>query len=163
MACKNAMITNVITAHPDETVDTVLNRLKEHAIRCVPVVDDEGILLGLFCLKTVLEGLLPVAVTMPDGLQRLNFVVGATPGIAKRLYKLRPQKIKDVMNEDVYVVHPDTETWESFRLIVSYGSPIPVVEKETGKLVGIVSEQSAIKEMDKVIDALETEGELPQK
>ena len=162
MACENAMITNVIKAHQDETVETVLNRLKEHSLRCLPVTDDDGILVGIFCLKRVLENLLPVSVTMPDGLQRLNFVVGATPGIAKRLYKLKPQKVSQVMDTEVYVVHPETETWESFRLIVNYGSPIPVVEKETGKLIGIISEQSAVKEMDNVIKRLEEEGELPK-
>lgn len=162
MACESAMITEVITAHPDETVETVLNRLSEHSLRCVPVIDDNGILVGLFCLKKVLENLLPVSVTMPDGLQRLNFIVGATPGIAKRLYKLKPKKISDIMDQDVYVVHPETETWEGIRLMVTYGSPIPVVEKETGKLCGLISEQSSIIEMDNVIKQLENEGELPR-
>lgn len=157
------MITNVIKAHPDETVEVVLERLEKHSLRCLPVVNDDGVLVGILSLKKILEELLPVSVTMPDGLQRLNFVVGATPGIAKRLHKLKPVKVKEVMEEDIVVVHPETETWESFRLIVNYGSPIPVVEKETGELVGLISEQSAIKEMHSVITGLEKEGELPSK
>ncbi|MBL4588722.1 MAG: CBS domain-containing protein [Alphaproteobacteria bacterium] len=160
MSCESAMITEVITAKPDETVETVLARLSKHSLRCVPVIDDEGVLVGLFCLNKVLENLLPVAVTMPDGLQRLNFVVGAAPGIAKRLNKLISKNISEVMDEDMYVVHPTTQSWEAIRLMVRYGSPIPVVEKDTGKLCGLISEQSSILELDQVIRQLEKDGEI---
>ena len=160
MSCESAMITEVITAKPDETVETVLARLSKHSLRCVPVIDDEGVLVGLFCLNKVLENLLPVAVTMPDGLQRLNFVVGAAPGIAKRLNKLKSKNISEVMDEDMYVVHPTTQSWEAIRLMVRYGSPIPVVEKDTGKLCGLISEQSSILELDQVIRQLEKDGEI---
>ncbi len=160
MSCETAMITKIIKAHPDETVEDVLNKLDEYSLRCVPVVDSKGILVGRFCLEKVLENLLPIAVTMPDGLQRLNFVVGASPGIAKRLHKLKSKKIKDVMSEETHVVYPNTETWEAIRLMVQYGSPIPVVEKKTGALRGLISEQSAIGEMNNIIKKLEEEGEL---
>ncbi len=160
MSCESAMITEVITAKPDETVETVLARLSKYSLRCVPVVDNEGVLVGLFCLNKVLENLLPVAVTMPDGLQRLNFVVGAAPGIAKRLNKLKAKNISEVMDEDMYVVHPTTQSWEAIRLMVRYGSPIPVVEKDTGKLCGLISEQSSILELDQVIGQLEKDGEI---
>jgi CBS-domain-containing membrane protein len=150
----------VIKAHPDETVETVLNRLDEHSLRCVPVIDDEDVLVGTFHLEKVLEHLLPVAVTMPDGLKRLNFVVGASPGIAKRLHKLKPKLVKDVMEKDIYVVHPETQTWEAIRLIVNYGSPISVVERETGKLLGLISEQTVMAEMNGIIKELDEEGTL---
>jgi len=97
---------------------------------------------------------------MPDGLQRLNFVVGAAPGIAKRLNKLKSKNISEVMDEDMYVVHPTTQSWEAIRLMVRYGSPIPVVEKDTGKLCGLISEQSSILELDQVIRQLEKDGEI---
>ncbi len=160
MSCDTAMITEVITAKEDETVEEALNRLNKHSLRCLPVVNNDGALMGLLSLNKVLESLLPVAVTMPDGLQRLNFVVGASPGIAKRLNKIRAKKVSEVMNEDMYVVHPTTPTWEAIRLMVKYGSPIPVVEKETGKLCGLISEQSSIKDLDGVIEQLEKEGEI---
>lgn len=162
MTCEHAMITEIIKAHPDDTVEEVLDRLDEHNIRAVPVVDDNGCMVGMFCLNTVLENLLPVAVTMPDGLQRLNFVVGAAPGVAKRLYKLKPKKVSEIMDTDTLVVHPDTQTWEAIRLMVKYGSPIPVVEEESGKLLGLISEQSALADMNHIIKELEQEGVLPQ-
>lgn len=156
------MIKDVYTIRPDDTVETALEKMDKHNIRALPVTDKDNVLVGTLCLKTVLEHLLPVAVTMPDGLQRLNFVVGAAPGVAKRLFKLKPKLVKDVMEDDVIVVHPETQTWEAIRLMVKYTSPIPVVEEHNGKLLGIISEQSALADMTKIIGELQETGVLPQ-
>ncbi|MEC9236750.1 MAG: hypothetical protein VX803_10945, partial [Pseudomonadota bacterium] len=52
---------------------------------------------------------------------------------------------------------PDTPTWEATRLIVKYGSPLPVLEENTGKFVGLISEQSLFSELLEVLEDVEKE------
>ena len=95
MSCEEAMITKVVTLDPDQTVEEALAMLTKKNIRAAPVLDDTGKLLGMFSFHHLLTSLLPVSVTMDDGLQNLDFVIGAAPGVSKRLRKLKPQKVGD--------------------------------------------------------------------
>lgn len=157
MPCRNAMITDVIFCRPNDTVESVMAVMEEKRIRHVPVIDENDVLIGMFGYSHLLKELLPVSVTMEDGLQRLNFVIGASPGVAKRLRKVYPNPVKDHLFKDVVVVAPDTPTWEATRLIVKYGSPLPVLEENTGKFVGLISEQSLFRELLEVLDEVEKE------
>ncbi len=160
MPCENAMITEVVTATADMTVEEVIKLMHDHNIRMVPVLEKDGTLMGVFGNRHLMKNLLPVSVTMEDGLQRLDFIAGATPGVAKRLRKLKPQKVGTLVEKEIMVVRPDTSTWEGVRLIAKYGMPLPVVEKNSGKFLGIISEQSLIDELQRIIEELEDSGEL---
>lgn len=160
MPCKDAIVANPVTGRPDQTVEEIMDVLEKNRIRTVPIVDSENKLLGLFGFDQILKGLLPVAATMEDGLQRLDFVVGAAPGIAKRLRKMKPKPVSDYMKTDCHVVYPDTPTWEAVRLLTKYGSPIPVVDRVSGKMVGIISEQSAIVDLKRILIDLEENEEF---
>jgi|TARA_R110002126_G_scaffold13118_2_gene56357 CBS-domain-containing membrane protein len=155
MPCRNALITDVVSCHPDDTVEKVMAIMEEKRIRHVPVIDENNVLMGMFGYSHLLNELLPVSVKMEDGLQRLNFVIGASPGVAKRLRKVYKNAVKDHLFKDVCVVSPDTPTWEATRLIVKYGSPLPVLEENTGKFVGLISEQSLFAELLDVLDEVE--------
>src|SRR5688500_11879164 len=48
------MSPNVITAHPNEDVLEVLDRMREHGVRRIPVVDDSGMLAGIITLDDIL-------------------------------------------------------------------------------------------------------------
>lgn len=157
MPCEEAMITKVITLDPDQTVEEALATLEKKNIRAAPVLDGSGKLLGMFSFHHLLTNLLPVSVTMDDGLQNLDFVIGAAPGVSKRLRKLKPQKIGEIMDRKVIVLHPHTPIWEGIRLLVKYGSPLPVISEEDGRFLGILTEQSAVHELEKSIDVLEEE------
>ncbi|MAH04759.1 MAG: hypothetical protein CL561_04300 [Alphaproteobacteria bacterium] len=157
MPCRNAMITDVIFCRPNDTVKDVMAVMEENKIRHVPVIDENNVLIGMFGYSHLLKDLLPVSVKMEDGLQRLNFVIGASPGVAKRMRKIFPNPVSQHCFKDVVVVSPDTPTWEATRLIVKYGSPLPVLEENTGKFVGLISEQSLFSELLEVLEDVEKE------
>jgi predicted transcriptional regulator len=159
MPCRNAMITDVVLCRPDDSVEKVMGIMEEASVRHVPIIDYDNVLIGMFGYNHLLKELLPVAVTMEEGLQRLNFVIGASPGVAKRLRKIYPSPVKDHLFKEVVVVSPDTPTWEATRLIVKYGSPLPVLEENTGKFVGLISEQSLFRELLEILDEVEKEEE----
>lgn len=148
MFCRNAMVTDVVSAGPDQTIRDALGLFEQHRIRAVPIVDRGGKLLGLFTFDVMLSNLLPGAVLvnrheMMDVNLRLDYLVDAEPDVAKHLGELLPVKLGEVMDREVRVVHPGTPLWEGMRLLVQHGSPIPVVEEKSRKLLGLLSVQSA--------------------
>ena len=163
MPCKDALLTGALVAKKGQTVEEVVAMLEKENIRAVPVVDEKNILIGLFSYKSLFTRLLPVSATMEDGLQSLDFIVGAVPGIAKRLRKLYPQNVEDIANKDCKVLYPETPSWEAVRLIVKYGSPIPVVDDKTGEFMGIITKQSLMSDFKCIIAELEAEGAFDNK
>jgi CBS domain-containing protein len=51
----HAMTRNVITAHPDETIDEGLARMTDRRVRHLPVVDAEGGLLGIVSIGDLVK------------------------------------------------------------------------------------------------------------
>ena len=157
--CSDSMIQGVLTLKPETSVAEALAIFEEHDIRSIPVVDDTGKLVGLFGLKHLLLGLLPASATMEDGLRRLDFVIGAAPGIAKRLKKVKQKAIGDIMDKNPMVLYQDTATWEALRVMAVHGSPISIVEEKTGNFVGMISRKSLLTSLDKLLQNLEEESD----
>lgn len=151
MPCSDAMITEVISARPDQTVSEALALFNKHGIRSVPVVDEKNAVVGVFSFSHLLYALLPVSSTLGDSILRLkhmdislDHLSGASPWVAKRLNILLPQKLEEVMLKNPKVVRPETPLREGIRLMVKYDSPLPVVKDESNALVGIISSQSTL-------------------
>ncbi|WP_114749349.1 CBS domain-containing protein [Pleomorphovibrio marinus] len=57
---RDHMTTNLITFHPEDTIDHVINVLTKKKISGAPVVDAEGMLVGMIsegdCLKEIIRG-----------------------------------------------------------------------------------------------------------
>lgn len=157
MPCKDAMITNVVTIGPNETVADALAKFDDHAIRCLPVIDEKNQLLGLLNFQTVLQNILPIPVTLDGGIARLkhldlslDHIVGVTPWVAKRLGILMPKRVSDVMVKKPVTVKAETPLREGVRLLVKNGSPVPVVAEDGTTLVGIISSQAAVSTLVKI-------------
>jgi len=152
MHCRNAMVAKAITAGPDDTIGDALALLEQHGIRAIPIVDAGDVLVGWFNFDVVLANLLPGAITvehhgLEDANLRLDYLVDAEDSVAKRLAALSAVQLREVMNADVKVIHPDTPLWEGIRMLFRHGSPMPVVEEAGGRLLGLLSVQSAICEL----------------
>lgn len=152
MPCHAAMTPKHITVSPDQDVETALALMKKENIDAAPVVDKNGILMGVFSIRILMKNLLPVSVVMNDGLQ-LDVAVRAAPGIAKRLKKAAFLKVGDIMERKVMAVNPETPTWEGINHLVQNGGPLLVVESETGKLTGVITYQSALDELQRLKDS----------
>lgn len=156
MFCRNALVPQVITAGPDETIGDALRLLNKHGIRALPIVDAAGKLVGQFNFDAVLSNLLPGPVTVePHGLMdtnlRLDYLVDTEDHVAKRLRELMQVKLSEVMVPEPKVVHAQTPLWEGIRRLFQYGSPLPVVEEDTGRLLGLMSVQSVMCELAKLV------------
>lgn len=155
--CTRAMVSDVTTIKPDQTVEEALQIFKERCIRNVPVVDADGKFLGLFGLRQVLLNLLPKAASMEHGLGNLKFVIDAAPGIAKRLRKLHPVSVSEIMNKNPSICFEDTSTIEALRIMAMEGSPVVVVDRD-GKFKGIISRKTLLDGMYELLEEIEAEA-----
>lgn len=52
---KDAMTPNPVTAHPDDPLPLIAHKMIEHNVRHIPVVDDQGRVLGVISIRQVLR------------------------------------------------------------------------------------------------------------
>tara|TARA_B100001750_G_C15467118_1_gene577695 strand:- start:379 stop:879 length:501 start_codon:yes stop_codon:yes gene_type:complete len=136
-------ITNVITVSENDSVEQALRLLDEKQVRAAPVVDDNGVFKGMFSTHEIIKALVPSYMT--QGIQSLDFATGASTVLASRLKQMFPTRVGNhVLEDDCVKITDKTNTWEALRMLTRYGSPIPVVDPHTKKLIGLISEQSAI-------------------
>ena len=118
---------------------TIHNRAKKQR-RDLPVVDEEGRFKGMLTVDCLLYLVLPKAVTMKQGLDALTFVQDSLGDLRKRLKKYLDKPVTLCLKEkNVAVVHPDTPTVATLLTLYQAKANLPVVEKDTGRLVGTIS------------------------
>jgi CBS domain-containing protein len=132
---KDIMSTNVVTAGPDMLVIDVIKTLLHRHISGLPVVDDDGNLLGIITEHDI-----------------VNFILSGNAAETKAL---------EVMSRTVQTYAPDTP----FEEIVNHFAAhrirrVPVVEG--GKVVGIISRRDIIVEMNRIYDRLVVRTETKQ-
>ena len=148
MPCHSAIVKNLITITTETTVENALKRMKKDKITILPIVDQHNIICGYFSAAILLKNILPVPVNMGGGAQ-LDLTVSAAPGIAKRLHKIQSLPIETFMERKLRKVSGETPTWEGLKIIAEHGAPLFVVEEDTGKLTGMMTEISAIEELER--------------
>lgn len=147
MPCRAAIEKNTLRILPDEDVESAIAKLKKGKVNSAPVVDDQGMLLGLFSFKGLMRNLVPVSVAMADGI-KIDIKVGAAPGVARRLANVKPLKVTEVMERKVQSVGPDDPLWEGVSLLTNHGGPLAVVDDQN-RLLGMISYTSMLEELEK--------------
>ncbi len=145
MPCHSAITENNLYVGPNETVEEVLKKIKKAKVFAAAVVDEEGTFLGTFSEKVVLNNLIPVSVAMADGVQ-IDIKVQAAPGIAKRLAKVMPLPVYDLMDRKPAKVSPDDPIWQGVSTLTKSGEPLCVID-EKGKFLGMITYGSLVKDL----------------
>lgn len=154
MSCKETMLTDVAKAAPEQTVQDIMTVFETRRFNSVPVVDADNKVVGMFSMNTLFKNLLPTSARIEGGVDNLEFLSESDAGVAKKMRKLCAAKIGEVMTQDPPLVGPNTTAWEAVRLMAQFGSPIVVVDGEQ-KLLGMITTQSLLKRMQKVLKTVE--------
>jgi acetoin utilization protein AcuB len=119
----------VLTIDIDFTIHEALQTMRENGMRRLPVVDDDGKLVGLVSEKDLLDA-------SPSGATSLS--------VWELNYLLSKINIGDIMTTDVITISEDTPLEEAARIMADnkIGS-LPVVEN--GNVVGIITETDLFK------------------
>ncbi|MBX2833801.1 MAG: CBS domain-containing protein [Micavibrio sp.] len=152
MPCHAAIAEKTLVFSPDMNVEKALKELKKKKQRHAAVVDDTGALLGIFSFGCLLGNIMPVSVAIQDGIS-IDLPVRAAPGVAKRLRKLFPLTVQELMErKNITIVFPETPIWECVNRLTSSGGPAIVVDKDNGKYLGLIEELSVLEELQRMLE-----------
>ena len=129
------MTTDLITVTPDTPLVKARDLLREHNIKQLPVVDEQGNLMGILTDRDIKQAWASPATTL---------------SIYELTYVLQKLTVESVMVKDVITIGPDSTVERATKILHSrkIGS-LPVVED--GKLVGIITSTDV---MEVLLDGL---------
>lgn len=140
MTAKQFMNPDPVIIRTSDTIAYGAKRIMEKQRRDLPVVDEEGRFKGMLTVDCLLYLVLPKAATMKQGLDVLPFVEDSLDDLRKRLKKYLDKPVSIcIKEENVVIVHPDTPTVATLLTLYQAKANLPVVEKDTGLLVGTIS------------------------
>jgi CBS domain-containing protein len=126
--------------HPDDHIRTAAEYVMKNRYRRIPVVDDEGRFLGVFGVNCLLRLVLPHAAIMDKGLDSVHFARETLADLYRRYMEKSDEKVVTCMDKgEVETVGPDTPLLEAALVLYRTRASLPVVDPETGKLVGVIS------------------------
>ena len=139
-AVRDIMDPDPATVRPDTPVEEVVATLRRHELPGLPVVDDEGRVVGMVTETDLVlphdEGDLHI----PHYINLFGGTVFLEPlsRFEQRLRKAFASNAADMMTSDPDTVAPDTTVQEAARVIHESGhNRLPVVED--GRLIGVVT------------------------
>ena len=135
MRADDIMSIDVVTVSPDTHIRDVARKLLDRGISAVPVVDDQGHILGIISEGDLMRRRETGAERKPSWW--LSLLTTAKEN-AEAYVKAHGQYAKDVMTRDVITVAEDTPVGEIAEILEKHRiKRVPVVHR--GKVVGIVS------------------------
>ena len=139
MICATIMSLNPISVAENATIGQAVARILAHNYIDLPVVDDDGRLVGLFGVYDLMALLVPRIAAIGDLAPNLRFMGDDMTELHKKFAELRDIPIRRAANREPPIVFPDTPIIEAVRLFCRNTMTIPVVEHETRRLTGMIS------------------------
>ncbi len=141
---RDIMTTDVITVTPETEIIQAARLLLENKINGLPVVDDQGRLVGIVCQSDLIvqqkRVRVPSLFTFLDGYITLT----STRHFEREVEKIAASQVRQAMTPDPVCVTPDTVIEEVATLMVENNfHTLPVVAD--GQLVGIVGKEDMLR------------------
>lgn len=135
MKIKEIMTREVVSVKPEDNVKDALMVLFKRQISGLPVIDNEGKLVGMFTEKDVLSYILPSYIEKVG-----RFIYEEDPKSTKKKFmELNNLKVARLMRREVVTTTEDTTLCEAARVMLTQKARrLPVLDK-SGKVVGIVA------------------------
>ena len=153
LSVRDIMETDVPVVQPDDSVESVLKVLREHALPGVPVVNEGGRCVGIITEADLVLSEEEGDLHLPHYFELFGGVVFLEPlrRFESRLRKAFSSTARDLMTEDPITIEADEPISRAARVIAERKhNRLPVVEH--GRLVGVVTRVD-------VLDALTHEYE----
>ncbi len=141
---RDIMNTDLITVTPDMDISMAAKILFDKQINGVPVVDDNGSLVGILCQSDIITQQkklpIPTIFTLLDGFIRLT----SLKQLEKQVLKITALTVSEAMTPNPVTVQPDTEIETVAALMVDrHFHTLPVVEDS--RLVGIIGKEDFLR------------------
>ncbi len=130
-----------VTVRASDGVETVVRLLHDHQLPGLPVVDDDGSVVGIVTDNDLLLYDEQEDVEPPPHLQIMGGVIylGSVRHWEERVKKSLASTVGDLMTSDPVTVAPDASPQEAGRLIAEHHhNRLPVVDGD-GRLLGVIT------------------------
>lgn len=145
MTCAHIMTTNPKAVREDDTIgDAALQIVQCNTVN-LPVVDADGRFVGLFGLCDLLVLLVPRVAVIGSLLPNLRFLGDDESELHRKFSNVKASPVRRAVNREAVRVYPDTPMIELIRLFCRSHVTIPVVERGTERLVGMISYADAVR------------------
>lgn len=135
------MTREVVSLLPEENALKALDRLLEMRISGLPVINQEGKLIGMFTEKEALAKILPGYLEAVGGFKYDQ----DSKALKQKVLNFSGLTVKEVMRQEVVCVEESTALYEAAHLMLTRKARrLPVLNKEK-KVIGIVSRSDVVK------------------
>lgn len=156
MSAEQFMNPRPVVLKTDDTIAEAARKIMAKQRRSLPVVDPNGRFQGMVTVSCLLHMCLPAAATTRGGLDSMRYVNDSMEDVAERLKQHMDEPVVRCLKKDhVAVVHPDTPTAETLLILYRANANLPVVDKHTNMLVGMISYYDVGAEILKVAGTME--------
>ena len=139
MNASEAMDPNPTTLKPTDTIECASEYIMKNRYRNLPVVDEDFCYVGMFGVNCLLKQVIPKAVFLKQGLENVSFIHESFEDLFHRFSAVKDQPISICMSKEIEPVTPDTPLTETMMRLYKTRASIPVVDKDTCKLLGMIS------------------------
>lgn len=141
---KYFMTTAIKSVPPDMNAREALKILTTEGVSGLPVVDKDGVLLGVFTEKEVLTAIMPVYVKDVG-----TFVYGEDPkAILKKIAGFDKLTVRELMRKEVPTLAEDASLTEASRIMLTLSQRRIVVVKDK-KVIGVITRCDVMKALAK--------------
>ena len=140
MKAMDVMVRDVVTVSPEDDIADVIKLLAEHDISALPVVDDDGHVVGVISEADLIH-----REEISTGKHRPWWLEALTPAstLANEFAKSHGRRVSELMSTDVVSASEDTSLGQIATLLEKHRiKRIPILRD--GRLVGIVSRANLI-------------------
>lgn len=148
MKAKDIMSKEVITVHKNDTIAEIAKVLVDQSISGVPVVDDEGFLVGIVSEGDLLHK--ETTPRIPDYINLLGAIIyyNGVEQYNADFKKLMAEQASSIMTKKVVSISEETDVDDIAKLMLQHGiKRIPCVKDN--KVIGIISRRDLIKSLIK--------------
>ena len=139
MSCADIMTRNPHCVREDDTIGDAARAIIACKYINLPVVDAEGRLVGLFGVYDLLALLVPRVAVIGNLLPNLRFLSDDESELHRKYESLKNNPVRRAVNREAARVYTDTPLIEAIRLFCRNHMTIPVIERDTDRLVGMIS------------------------
>lgn len=147
MSCAAIMTKTPLTIGEHENVAEAAKKLVAHRYTNLPVVDAEGRYAGMFGIYELLGLLVPRVALAGDLMANLRFIIDDPEELRNKFGEVGNRRVGEAANRNAATLHPDSPEIEAIRLFCRNHSSLPVVDRDSGQVLGIVSCWDAIRSL----------------
>ena len=137
---RDIMLVDVPAVYPDDPIESVVHKLRDHELPGIPVINEGGRCVGIITESDLILAGESEDLHLPHYIELFGGIVflESTKKFEERLRKAVAATASDVMTEDPLTIAPDASVAEAARMIARHKhNRLPVVEH--GRLIGVVT------------------------